>query len=387
MKLAYVTMFDANNIRNWSGLYWYMHKSLENQGVKIELIGNLEHGRSVSRRVRKLWAQNVEQKDFLHFWDLDTARDYCADVDRRLSALDVDGVVSPSLCALAFLKSNLPKILWTDAAFSGLSQLYDEFNPTLISKASSRHARQLERLTASNCDLLIFASEWAAESAVNANQSVNSAKVGVVPFGANFSVTHTAIDVENFVLDRNFDVIKLLFVGVDWERKGGDKAIQIAANVEQAGFKVELTIVGCSPPDQLILPKFVRVIGRLDKSVPEEREHLRRLFSTSHFLLLPTKAEAYGLVFAEASAFGVPSLSHQVGGVPTVVKENLNGFLFELTAPVDHWSECITSIFMDKNRLRELSLTSFREYQERLNWQVAGEHAVQLIKPCLEFAT
>jgi glycosyltransferase involved in cell wall biosynthesis len=379
MKLAYVSIFDATDIRNWSGTYWHMYKSLESQGVFVELIGNLQHGRSVQRKVRKLWAQNIEHRNFLHFWDSETAKDYSADVDRRLKALDVDAVLCSNTIALAYLRSHLPKILWTDATYSGLSQMYDEFKPDLISAASAKHATRIDRLAEEKCDLLIYASEWAADSAIKAGNITNRTKVKMVPFGANLSVTHTEAEIPLIVSQRSCEEIRLLFVGVEWDRKGADKAISIAADVERSGFKVELTIVGCVPPsDLVVLPPFVRILRPLDKSVTEDLKLLTELFARSHFMVLPTRAEAFGLVFAEASAFGLPSLSHRIGGVTTVVKENMNGFLFDINDPISDWSRQITSIFQDKNRLHELALSSFGEYSSRLNWTVAGREAAAL---------
>jgi glycosyltransferase involved in cell wall biosynthesis len=383
MKLAYVSIFDATDIRNWSGTYWHMYKSLESQGVGVELLGNLQHGRSVQRKLRKLWAQNIEHRNFLHFWDSETAKDYSADVDGRLKALDVDAVLCSNSIPLAYLRSELPKILWTDATYSGLSQMYDEFNPDLISAASAKHATRIDRLAEEKCDLLIFASQWAADSAIKSGNVRNRAKVKMVPFGANLSVAHTESEIPLMVSQRSCEEIRLLFVGVEWNRKGADKAILIAADVERSGFKVELTIVGCVPPSDLVLPPFVRVFKHLDKSVPEDQKLLTELFARSHFMVLPTRAEAFGLVFAEASAFGLPSLSHRIGGVTTVVKENRNGFLFDINDPISDWSKLITSIFQDKNRLHELALSSFGEYSSRLNWAVASREAVALTKEML----
>ncbi|WP_270350498.1 glycosyltransferase [Ligilactobacillus salivarius] len=49
-------------------------------------------------------------------------------------------------------------------------------------------------------------------------------------------------------------------------------------------------------------------------------------------MLLPTRAECAGIVFNEASAFGVPSLSVDTGGVADYVKNNINGYRMPLSA-------------------------------------------------------
>src|SRR5258705_2977640 len=111
MKIAYVTLFDATDVRNWSGTDLHIWRSLEAQGAKIELIGNLSHGRSAARKLRNLWSKYVERREVLQFWDVATSRSYCKDAEARLRDSDADIVLSPSPIALAFLDCAQPKCL------------------------------------------------------------------------------------------------------------------------------------------------------------------------------------------------------------------------------------------------------------------------------------
>ena len=54
---------------------------------------------------------------------------------------------------------------------------------------------------------------------------------------------------------------------------------------------------------------------------PQNRQRLEQIVSKSHRLLLPTRAECYGIVFCEANAYGLPVFATRVGGIPTIVKE------------------------------------------------------------------
>jgi glycosyltransferase involved in cell wall biosynthesis len=187
-------------------------------------------------------------------------------------------------------------------------------------------------------------------------------------------------DVAQLAAGRDQDVIKLLFIGVDWFRKGGAKAVAIAQDIREKGYKVELTVVGCIPPEAGPLPESVKVLGFISKATIEGRMLLAQLFSESHFFLLPTTAETFGMVFAEASAFGVPSFSHRIGGVPSVVIEGANGFLFDVDQPISDWSESIISLFADKARMHSLAMSCFNEYTRRLNWNVVSKEAIALIE-------
>jgi len=66
--------------------------------------------------------------------------------------------------------------------------------------------------------------------------------------------------------------------------------------------KVELNFVGCLPPNDVDIPAYVKCHGFVSKAQPEGYKLLQTLLRKSHFLFLPSRAEAYGIAFCEASA-------------------------------------------------------------------------------------
>jgi L-malate glycosyltransferase len=61
-----------------------------------------------------------------------------------------------------------------------------------------------------------------------------------------------------------------------------------------------------------------------------KRTDTERLLSVSDVLLLPSELESFGLVALEAMASEVPVIATRVGGVPEVVTEGADGFLFDI---------------------------------------------------------
>lgn len=82
----------------------------------------------------------------------------------------------------------------------------------------------------------------------------------------------------------------------------------------------------------------------------------------SDFLLLPTRAESYGIVFCEASAFGIPSITTDVGGVSGVVHNGKNGYTLPYSANGHDYAHMIAEVWSDEKRYSELSLTSRNEF-------------------------
>ena len=84
-------------------------------------------------------------------------------------------------------------------------------------------------------------------------------------------------------------------------------------------------------------------------------------------MFVPTRAEALGLVFLEASAFALPSIATDVGGVPEVIKSGVTGATFPLSAgPAEYavyWKTCspiINTIATNQLRLLSLGIFSLR---------------------------
>ena len=376
MRVAYVTIFDGTDIRNWSGLDVHIWKSLEAQGLKIELVGNLIHGRSVRRRLRKLWGTRVQRRSFLHFWDVDTARDYAADVQDRVARIRPDVVLSPSPIPLAYLRCRQPRVLWTDATFAGLASFYPEFVPENVCSASTRCGHEIDRQSLASCDLAIYSSEWAAETA-RATQPNCAGKVQVVPYGANVEVSHSEQDLTEIVRRRGSQRLRLLFIGMDWQRKGGDQAVAVTGEINRLGVLAELIAVGAEPPQDVRNLTFVRALGPISKAAEAGRAQMAELLATSDFLILPSRAECCAVVLAEACAYGLPIVATEVGGMGTVVRDELNGKLFPLSSQARIWAEWIVKHARNRLAYEHLAFGAFSEYQRRLNWGVAGRRVAE----------
>jgi glycosyltransferase involved in cell wall biosynthesis len=248
-----------------------------------------------------------------------------------------------------------------------------------LCRRTLQNGHQMEQAALQNCSLAIYSSEWAARTAIEI-YGTNPDKVKVVPFGANLPGGNTRNQVQRSVDCRPRDKCKFLFLGVDWNQKGGDIAVETAAELNRAGLETELTIVGCRPPKQERLPDFVKVLGFISKETSEGFAQISGLLRDSHFLILPSRAECYGIVFAEASSFGVPCLTTNIGGIPTVVKDGLNGRTFPIETFVSECAEFVMNLFKNHCHYRELSLSAFDEYSKRLNWDVACRQVAELIQ-------
>ena len=370
MKIAYVTTYDASDIRHWSGLGYYISQSLAGAGLELDYIGTLKREVPLLYKLKsRLYRGYLPDREPI------LINSYARQVAHALNSSDADIVFSPGTIPIAQLAIAKPIVFWTDATFAGMVDFYPEF--TGLRKKTITHGNKMEQAALSRCSYAIYASDWAAETACE-NYKVDSLKVKIVPFGANVACNRTTGDTQALVDCRDIRTIRLLFCGVDWRRKGGDVAVKTAQMLVSEGFDVELDVVGCEPIGAV--PSFVRIHGFVSKKTTEGQRLFADLFSRAHFLLVPSQAECYGLVFAEASSFGLPSLAANVGGVRTVVKDDVNGRLFSLEDDAGEYCAYIKGILAAEGRYRKLAISSFVEYEKRLNWSVAGGAVLDLLR-------
>lgn len=116
----------------------------------------------------------------------------------------------------------------------------------------------------------------------------------------------------------------VLFVGREWERKGGDRLLEAFARVRAVRPDARLVVVGTSEPTAA---PGVEVLGRLD-----DRDRLHALYARATALALPARYDPYPGVLMEAMAHATPVVAADQGGIADIVDDGRAGVL---VAPQD----------------------------------------------------
>jgi glycosyltransferase involved in cell wall biosynthesis len=154
----------------------------------------------------------------------------------------------------------------------------------------------------------------------------------------------------------------VLFVGVDWERKGGPRLAGVFREVLKAHPDARLTVVGCSP--QLDLPN-CEVVGK----VPPER--LSAYFQRATVFCLPTRLEAFGIVFLEAFAHKLPVVATNIGAIPEFVTDGKNGYLVGYDQ-VKALADRLIELLGNPDRCRQFGEDGYRVVAEKYNWEMTA---------------
>lgn len=82
-----------------------------------------------------------------------------------------------------------------------------------------------------------------------------------------------------------------------------------------------------------------------------------------------SKAEALGVVFNEASSFGLPSIAPNIGGISSTI-DNDGAILVKKNERAETIASKILKIFNSKNLYQKKSISSYSRYQNKNNWNI-----------------
>lgn len=362
IRVAFATIGDPAERRTWSGTPFFMMRSLRAAGAEVVALGPYRSWSELSRRAAARLSDSAFRRSYLHRQALAVARRFGAQTAARVAGQRFDLVfAAASSATVAFFESDVPVVYASDTTFALMRNYYPSFGR--LWGWSAREAHELEHRAIQRADHLLYPTEWAARSAID-DYGADPGKITIAPFGANLETAPARDRASARTLSLP---CRLLFIGVDWERKGGPVALEALDALVERGIDARLDVVGCNPPGLSDRPR-VRVIPYLNKQDRAQRAELDELFYNAHFLLVPTRSDCFGIVFAEASAFGLPSLATRTGGVGGAVRDGVNGITLPLEAKGIAYATIIESLYRDPGGYAELVKGALSESETRLSW-------------------
>jgi glycosyltransferase involved in cell wall biosynthesis len=162
----------------------------------------------------------------------------------------------------------------------------------------------------------------------------------------------------------------VLFVGVDWERKGGPDLAAAFARVRQRHSSATLTIVGCEPP---LVPLGARVLGR--RPLDEIHRHYRH----ADVFCLPTRREPFGVAFVEALHHALPIVATRIGAVPDLVEHGKNGFLVEV-GDIAGLARHLDQLLCDPALRLRMGAAGERRAREHYTWRAVANRISDAVR-------
>lgn len=377
--LLLATLEDAHNPRAWSGTPYNMRVALEGQVEKVSTLGNIKPKRTwVNAGLRALLGGKPPRYPL--FLTAAAQREFARRLLQAIEELRPDAVLTISSHFLVGMSRPppVPTFMVTDAPWLTWKETYQAHEHSPMPLLGPRFAR-LEAAAAERYSGLIFPSEWAVDEASRLYKAPRE-KLHNIPLGAIWTPDMSAAELFAAIDARPTDRLDLLYVGKDWERKGGPLAVEIARSLRDRGVaNVTLHLVGCTPTIAPSDREWVQLHGFLNVQVPEESARLKRLFLGSHFLLVPTRAECFGLVFAEAQAFGLPPVSRAIHALPSIVADGVTGILGAPEAGAAYYTERLLALIRDRGAYRSMARAARQRFESRLTWEQFATRVIETI--------
>lgn len=173
---------------------------------------------------------------------------------------------------------------------------------TAIPSTLAQQAMAYERRLYHKLDRIFTMSEHLRRSFIT-DFEVPPEKVVCIGAGVNLDRLPSACS------DKRYDTGQILFVGVEFARKGGHVLLEAFAQVRREHPAAILHIVGprTAPPADLPLER-VEWHGHLNKHKPDEARKLDELFRSSSVFVLPSLYEPFGIAPAEAMMHNLPAV-------------------------------------------------------------------------------
>ena len=351
-KLLFVCKWDKDKKRTWSGTPYSLRESLKKfydivdceiqlnffQKVIAKLLSyRIHHGKIISlsyifnpyymkvlRRKAKKAINKFDGKFVLEIGD------YYADDFHNISVYQ-----DLSISYILHLRDNLPEI------YKYCGHVYPK------KYLNKRNNKQLEFYE--KCDNIFVMGKW-LEDFLSGNYQEKLSYIGA---GYNARGTDTS-PIELTQKSRN----KILFVGRDFVRKGGDIVLSAFEKARAVKPDLELFIAGVDNISMNI--DGVTVLGDVPNS------ELWRYYNKCDVLCVPSRFEAFGIVFVEALHFGLPVLASDAFEMREIVHDGENGYLLK-NSDADELSVLMLKV-LDNEKIFENVLNSRDDLDNKYSW-------------------
>lgn len=229
-----------------------------------------------------------------------------------------------------------------------------------VSKLSSQELENVireERRIIATAKHIFAISEWTKRSIVN-DLGVDEQNVTVIYAGSNLNAKAAP--------DFRRSSKSILFVGIDWERKGGPILIEAFKLVRQRVPSANLRIVGCSPE---ITEPGVQIVGFLDSRDTSQKKSLLNEFLSASCFCLPTLFDPFPNVLIEAGSVGLPAIAFDNGSRREVIVDEVTGVLAKRET-ASELAEAIVDVIKNDDRCAAMGKAAWTHINSNFTWDI-----------------
>jgi glycosyltransferase involved in cell wall biosynthesis len=184
------------------------------------------------------------------------------------------------------------------------------------------------------------------------------------------AIISPGVDLEQFVAaERHNERPRILFVGGDFVRKGGDLLLEVFRG--RLKHKAELVLVTRAPVAE---EPGVRVY----RTLAPNSQTLLELYRGADIFALPTRADCYSIGCMEALASGLPIVATPVGGIPDIVRDGETGHLLAVD-DAQALGDTLEALIAEPARRREMGRRSRQDAVDRFDARESARRLFEFV--------
>ena len=159
--------------------------------------------------------------------------------------------------------------------------------------------------------------------------------------------------------------IKILFVGVWFERKGGRILLKVFRRLVKRYQNIDLTILGQLPFDVSIYQsEHIK-----HKEFVSYKELLQNYKSHDILVHVPPEIEGYGMTVPEAMSYGMVPVVSDICALPEFVEDGISGLVVKAGSEIE-LEKALTELIINKKFRQGLSLEARKRFVEKFSLPV-----------------
>lgn len=180
---------------------------------------------------------------------------------------------------------------------------------------------------------------------------------------------------------------KMIFVGNITPRKGLD--VLVRAMEQLKDLDLRLDVAGSFDRQSVYykeIERFITTAGLGDNISFHGCLHpaqLEDLYRKADVFVFPSRHETYGMVLVEAMSFGLPIVASAIPTTSEIVKDNVNGLLYETERP-EALTNALRRLSSARDLRRKIARNNLITSKKRRKWECVGEENLTALMPFIQ---
>jgi hypothetical protein len=227
-----------------------------------------------------------------------------------------------------------------------------------------------EKMSCLKADLLVSSTQKHA-MVISSEYSLDVSRIKIVPLGVRDRYSTNSLQLK---YERPRPGFRVLYVSRLEHRKGTLLLIDALPEILHNRKAITVDIIGRDRPhapgghyfQDYFREKYRAYEGQVTFHGFVEDSELDEFYKAADIFLVPSLYESFGLIYAEAMMYGLPSIATDGGGIPEVITDHFDGLLLK-ERTVDELVVSVLCLYNDPILLKRLSFNARRSFEVKFD--------------------